>query len=529
MKKYLLSYILLFIFGLSYSYTVISSCTTITTGDFYEVKASFILNLNPNSLTTPPPSEAGCINITTSNVVLNLNGGTITNAKLDDESGIFIYNATGNGRLTNITIANGTITNSEIGIYVLEARNVMIQNVTIHDSSTGILVGSSASSCNIISNNIFNMAGDGISLGPIAQNNSILSNIIHNCNGDGIYISNGKNITVKYNTLYSNSRGIAIYSNTIPGWYGNCSTCSFLFNNISNSAVAISLRGFSVIKIFSGNIILNANTGILLSDSSSLIFSGNNIINLTPAGGRIFNISNGSLSTGSYTVTTQYLPFALTDAKNVSIQVINFSAVSGLTTVSSILGKSITGAKVVQSLWGNYYGLKVTSENVGSSISPKMYYNTSDVASPYSTSYLGIGTSTLGNTWKYWGATVSGSSVSVSGINSMGYLALIAYYYASPAAPPVPSSEQVYVTPTTSFDCKTGVLIVTISQKVNGGTIKLIDKTPPLQNPVIAKIEGGKATFIIKESGTYTLTVGSFPFGYSMNDKTETYTFCKRT
>ncbi len=501
---------------------------------YYKMNSS-----SANLLNITSDTGVSCINITTSNVYLDLNGTWITGSTVDLEAAIYVYNLTGTGLLDNITIANGFINNSYFGISVKEAKNVTISNVSISNTTTAIYIYDCSRV--LVNESRFTNNHNSALWFYSGFNNTIKSNYIQ-----GNYTAGGTQGLIYLQSVLTQTANYSIMHNTItfnnsgstgPGIRINVAGAgiNLSYNNISNSTVASAIRLLDAnVSKFEGNNINNVSKGIYLQGGSELTFSLGNTFNQTLPGGVLFNISNGTVATNSYDITTEYMPFAFTRAMNVSIQVVNLTAYPG--TSVSLPGVVTTGAtttaKAVQTIWGNYYGLNVTVENPGNSISLTLYYNTSDISGSYSTSRLGIGNSSVGNTWGYRAATVSGSSVTVSGITStngsgttsFGYLALIAYYFTYPTVPSG-SSAITYITPTTSFDCKTGVLTVTLSSSVNGGTVKLLDKTN-FQAPVIAKVEDGKAVFTISKSGTYKIVEESFSSDYDLNDKTETYTLC---
>ena len=92
--------------------------------------------------------------------------------------------------------------------------------------------------------------------------------------------------------------------------------------------------------------------------------------------------------------------------------------------------------------------------------------------------------------------------------------------YSAPTTLQSSSDDQTSITMSTSFDCTTKKLLVTISSALNSGNIKLVDKTgPPFQDTVLAEISDGKTSFTISESGTYKLIPESLPSTYTMTEK----------
>ncbi len=131
---------LIFLSGFVNALTVVNNCTSIETPDVYEVNGS---------LTNITSSGSSCINITVSNVVLNLNGTRVDRASGgSSEAAIYVYNFS---YLTNVTVANGTVNASNYGVYFNRVENSTIRNIIGYNTTTAFLIFSSAS--NIILNN----------------------------------------------------------------------------------------------------------------------------------------------------------------------------------------------------------------------------------------------------------------------------------------------------------------------------------------------------------------------------------------
>ncbi len=533
-----------------------------------------------------------CINITASNVLLNLNGSRVDRA-LSSSPSIYVFSG-----LTNITIANGTINNSFQGIEFNGVENSTVRNLSIHsisdcsgillqnnsryNSITNITVYNAFGSCSIangdgngvyllnsshnnITNSIFYNLTKGIyAYDVLAHNNTISGNTIYNTNHSGILLDSTLDNTISYNYIHDaldtdNGQGYGIFLLNIGGDDGGLTTVSN--NNLSSMSrcfkffypgfAAISLNkcdnseyGFEInadmgggsyqnnaitnvsfgfamlpsdnpgptyaatnqIQNFSGNNMTNATEAAIVLVNSTLIFSGNNgIYSLTEGSLEIgmLNESNsllgGNLSTDDYNITTNYLSFQL-DAYNVSVSVVNLSDTPG-TTVSSISGVSTSYDSLIPFSTG-YFGLNITNASGVAGISPKLFYNSSALGS-YSTSYLGIGSTSGGGTWTFYSGTVnpSESSVYYSSITSFSYFTVIAYAPSTPASSS--STEDSLLSFNYSFECSTGMLTVTSS--VDNVRITLSELMAPFSSQE-RTTQNMVALFTIAKSAGYKLT-----------------------
>ncbi len=462
-------------------------------------------------------------------------------------SGIYIESTNSGGNLSSNIVYNNTI----IGIFFNYANNTVLEsNIVYNNTNTAQIYFSYSFYNNLTNNNIssdntatsmygaymdgtsgsntirggtifgFNATSSGAIV--LYGNSHIVSGVVIQTTRLGIGI--GGNSTVENNTLNSCGLDSNIVYGCIVFRPDLSPTASVNNNNITNATYyAISLQQFSSgggsITSFSNNWINNATYGIAINNSASLTFSGINYIYNTPSTGYEIYLMNGTINSNGYNITTDQLTFQLGSSSNVSIKVVNLSAITGLTAVDSISGLSTTSRKLVQTVHGNYYGLNVTNTTNSANLTANFYYNTSDI-SGYSTSYLGIGSTSSGSTWSYYSSSASGSLVSSSsGATSFSYFGILAYVPTPVTIPSSSSDSTTEVTPSSSFDCTTKTLTVTVSTKVNGGTIKLVDKTIPFQSTVTSKVSNGKATFTISESGTYKIIEGSLPSGYSLTAK----------
>ena len=143
---------------------------------------------------------------------------------LEDESDKFIDNA---GqiilvRCSNITVMNAGLTNTDVGIELLQCNNCLISNNNISSNyHDGIYLRHSNN--NSISNNNILDNGCGIHLSWRSNNNGISNNNISS-NGCGIFLSDSNNNSISNNNINNGGISICCSNNN-----------SILNNNISNS------------------------------------------------------------------------------------------------------------------------------------------------------------------------------------------------------------------------------------------------------------------------------------------------------
>jgi parallel beta-helix repeat protein len=302
--------------------------------------------INPNgSISSPVPA-----NITTSdNVTYTLTGNNYlpvvvnrSNVIIDgrghmlEASGETGFSLTG---VSNVTIKNITITNSEDGIYlyhssgdvlsgndvtlalagdygislysssdnVLSGNNVSswYSGIYLYSSSRNVLSGNNvtssiginlhSSSSNVLSDNNVENSWYDIFLNSSSDNNTLSGNIIATAGWDGIYLNFSSYNVLCDNNVANSSEGIYLYSssgnvlsgNTIitNGWDGICLNSSS-YNVLSGNN--LTANGFDGIYLYSSsdnntlsgnNVTANSYYGITLAYSSRNVLSDNNVAN----------------------------------------------------------------------------------------------------------------------------------------------------------------------------------------------------------------------------------------------------------
>ena len=206
------------------------------------------------------PTSGNIISITTSNVVLNLNGNCIEQG--DSTSGISVINiATG---LSNITIKNGTIKNAtNYGIYIANnCRNIKIKNIVVDGcNKEGIMfngsTGNSITDCEVTNVGVINCDGSELAEGSAES---------------GLYLKQCKNIRLSNSFFNNNQTSSVTSSRTTYGVYMETTTgCHFdnceAIGNLGGAAYGFYTCSNSLANIFS-DCLSAENTGTAACDTA---------------------------------------------------------------------------------------------------------------------------------------------------------------------------------------------------------------------------------------------------------------------
>jgi len=344
--------------------------------------------------------------------------------------------------------------------------------------------------------------------------------------GDGHYVRS--NLTTDtygvISSAYENAtiENLAIHNFTIGIYLNDSSEASVTSNNITNTTSTGIMIANTTISLFSNNRI-NSSLNAIEVSSGNLTFSGNNYVYSPLTNGyEVYLGTSGTsrISTGDYNISTDYLNFAIVNATNVSIQVVNLTlSVLDTTAITSITGVSdVRTAKLVQSAQGNYYGLNVTNTTSDASFQGKLYFNNSDTTG-YSISYLGIGKYRSTDGWRHQTATVNsnlGSITASSTVTSFGYFAPLIYTLNE--VDTQTDSNKKTLSIGYEFDCSNGKLKIALTHgdtNVSNVIVRLFRQTMPFRELVGGKTTDGtgKAIFDISENGFYeieTVASGSY-------------------
>ncbi|MHC1635326.1 MAG: right-handed parallel beta-helix repeat-containing protein, partial [Candidatus Methanospirareceae archaeon] len=177
----------------------ITSCITITSPGYY-ILVDDIVNC----------SEFHCIQIQSSDVILDGRGHVVSGRDRIGSSGIYVY-----GPYTNVTIKNLTVTGWDVGIYFRNVENSSILNNTASLNRHGIAIYSSFN-ITIMNNTVNQNTLDGIAIHS-STNNTVIYNDVR-LNNDGIFIDSSENNLIFDNNIISCRTGVNIFhsnNNTI--------------------------------------------------------------------------------------------------------------------------------------------------------------------------------------------------------------------------------------------------------------------------------------------------------------------------
>jgi len=275
----------------------ISSCTII---DF---PGHYLFNQSIDSTGTI------CINITSSDVVLDGRGFSLNGVGSDNEYGVYL---TPSSTLQNVTVKNLTVNGWDYGIYLGNSQNATIENNTVINNEYGIYLDSPSSNNTITDNNASSndygiyldysggntlrnnsMSGNRYNFGidggsyldfdnDIDTSNLVDGKPIYYLVGDSdtvinassnaglVYCINCDNITVKDATLANSTNGIFLF---------NTSNSEIQNNQIMNASIGISLVSSNNNTITDNNASTNDWYGIYLQSSNNNTLNNNSAVN----------------------------------------------------------------------------------------------------------------------------------------------------------------------------------------------------------------------------------------------------------
>jgi parallel beta-helix repeat protein len=187
----------------------------------------------------------------------------VSDYKVEDAGQVILVNC------NNITVENLVLSNTSVGVELLETRNSRISNNTVCNNWEGILLYDSRN--NHITGNNVNNNDAGIYFGHISFDNIIAGNNVNN-NDVGIYLKSG------YNTITGNN----VNNNRNHGIYLTNSNNNFIKGNdiFCNNYVGIYIGSISFNNNITGNNVNNNKHGIHFDyNSFDNIITGNVFVN----------------------------------------------------------------------------------------------------------------------------------------------------------------------------------------------------------------------------------------------------------
>lgn len=302
----------------------IDTCTTIA------LPGEYVLNASINN-----SSAISCINISSSDVILDGAGHTINGIGDTDSVGVYIVSPDDTKGLMNVSVMNLKLTdwgigiissgfmssphgnrygyisnntiNTDFGIRIYYSGNYNIENnsagMNLYKSSGNLITGNNATSKGGIH--------IGYSLNNILTKNDVSSNEY------GIYMSYAEGNIIANNMIIGSTQTGILLSEPWP------SNNSIINNYISSNRCGIEIAGGGTNNTIMGNIIiLNSNCGADVSSSDNLIYnnyfnnsrniisSGNNTWNATKTMGT--NIIKGPYIAGNYWASPDRVGFGQT-------------------------------------------------------------------------------------------------------------------------------------------------------------------------------------------------------------------------
>jgi len=194
----------------------------------------------------------------------------------------------------NITVQNSNLSETTVGIELINTNNSHIKSNNIYENLEGI-VTSFSNRNTILQNNIWSNTLGGIILFTYSSNNNLSNNNITLNTAYGIYVYASNNIILNNNISLNDGNGIWLdtycYNNTISENYIDANSQTGIFiktssnnnliakNTISNNIDGINIESSSNNTIENNQIQLNSDDGIRLSHSTYNTIRLNDIVN----------------------------------------------------------------------------------------------------------------------------------------------------------------------------------------------------------------------------------------------------------
>lgn len=329
----------------------INSCTDITSPDTYVLSANIV-----NS------AASKCINITSSNVILDGAGYTIDGTGTENTYGVYVYDPAGVG-LTNVNVKNLKIMDWDYGIYYsgyFETANGSITDNFVSSNHPGITL--EYASNHILTNN--SMSYGGIEL-IYSRNNKITNNnagiFLHHSYGNTI---TGNNASSKGGILLNYAADNIITHNDVSSNHYGISTSYAASNVLADNKITESDTGIYLGPVTDDNTITDNNISSNSYGISSYYASNNtitnNIVSSNDYGIYLTFSSNNTIYNNYFSNTNN----AWDDGNNIW----NIKKIAG----TNIIGGSWLGGNY----WSDYTGEDINGDGLGDTLIP---YNSGNI------------------------------------------------------------------------------------------------------------------------------------------------------
>ncbi|MEW6722740.1 MAG: right-handed parallel beta-helix repeat-containing protein, partial [Candidatus Micrarchaeota archaeon] len=281
-------------FGIFDSASNVTDCINITSPGNY-VLANDLSGASING--SPQFTGLACIRISSSNVLLDCNGFSITNNGTFVSGGI-LTEGPGAAAISGVTVQNCAVSDYTQGIVVINTDDSsFLNNTAVDNLFNGISARDGSTGNTYSSNTVFGNGAHGFELSDNADSNTLNSNTAHDNAEDGFNSFQADGNTYQNNTAYDNGDdGIHLHLSN-----GNAASGNNLYNNSYGIFVSSQSAGNT---LSDNNITGNTFTGILLQSSGSLIPDGTALSGNTISGHEfgvfIFESNNTAITNDHY-------------------------------------------------------------------------------------------------------------------------------------------------------------------------------------------------------------------------------------
>ena len=228
-----------------------------------------------------------CFALTKDNITLDCQGHSLIGAGgsptpgMDDRRGIEIVG------VDRVTVQNCIISNFTYGVYIQNADNIRLINLTVYDNNnTGIYLGGFSDNVSVINSTIGNsltsLTDYGIRV-VSSDSHTIENNIIRNSSTYGVLIeSSSDGITLTNNEIYRNAQEGILVNNSVRTTIGTDAEDeetrtdgNTIHNNGGNGIYLINSEGQT--KIYYNTIYNNSKNGVFLENSENYQLRYNNV------------------------------------------------------------------------------------------------------------------------------------------------------------------------------------------------------------------------------------------------------------